>query len=239
MNKSIFLFSFIFVISISSSSAQLKNILDKAKESVSSLKGDNPDISNGLKEALENGVESAVNQLSADNGYLSSPYKILIPEDAQKVIDKVKMIPGFEDVETKLINQMNKAAEIAAKKATPIFAKAITSMSFADAKNILTGPENAATTYLSNSSRQALFAEFMPIIQSSLDEVNARSYWKSIITAYNKIPFVKKMNPELDNHVNNKALDGLFGLIAVKEKGIRTDVNQRTSDLLKKVFGNQ
>lgn len=239
MNKSFFLFSFIFVVSISSANAQLKNILDKAKESVSSLKGDNTDISKGLKEALDKGVESAVNQLSADNGYLSSQYKILIPEDAQKVIDKVKMIPGFEDVETKLINQMNKAAEIAAKKATPIFAKAITDMSFADAKNILTGPENAATTYLSNSSRQALFTEFMPIIQSSLDEVNARSYWKSITTAYNKIPFVKKMNPDLDNHVNNKALDGLFGVIAVKEKGIRTDVNQRTSDLLMKVFGNQ
>lgn len=239
MNKSLFLLSFIYVISITSSNAQFKNILDKAKDSVSSLKGDNMDINKGLKEALDKGVESAVNQLSADNGYLSSSYKILIPEDAQKVIDKVKMIPGFEDVETKLINQMNKAAEIAAKKASPIFVKAITDMSFADAKSILSGPENAATTYLSNSSRQALFSEFMPVIQFSLDEVNARSYWKSITTAYNKIPFVKKMNPDLDNHVNNKALDGLFGLIAVKEKGIRTDINQRTSDLLKKVFGNQ
>ena len=110
-------------------------------------------------------------------------------------------------------------------------------MSFQDAKAILSGQENAATTYLESTSRKPLYNEFLPVIQSSLDEVNARTYWKSVVNAYNSIPFVKKMNPELDDHVNNKALDGLFSLIAIKEKGIRTDVNQRTSDLLKKVFG--
>jgi hypothetical protein len=218
--------------------AQFKDLLNKAKGSVSAIKGDDSEIGSGLKEALNKGIESAVNQLSAENGYLESPYKVLIPSDAQKVIDKVKMVPGFQDVETKLITQMNKAAEIAAKKATPIFLNAITSMSFSDAKAILTGQENAATTYLETTSRQPLYNEFLPVIQSSLDEVNARSYWKTVVDAYNKIPFVKKMNPELDSHVNNKALDGLFSLIAVKEKGIRSDVNQRTSDLLKKVFGS-
>lgn len=238
MNKSIVFAIAIFLINISTSQAQFKDILNKAKESVSVLKGEDADIAGGLKEALNKGVESAVNQLSATNGYIESPYKILIPADAQKVIDKVKLVPGFQDVETKLVNQMNKAAEIAAKKATPIFVNAITSMSFNDAKSILTGPENAATTYLSSTSRSPLYNEFLPIIQSSLDEVNARSYWKTVVDAYNKLPFVKKMNPALDDHVNNKALDGLFSLIAVKEKGIRTDVNQRTSDLLKKVFGS-
>ncbi len=238
MNKSIVFTIAIFLINISTSQAQFKDILNKAKESVSVLKGEDTDVAGGLKEALNNGVESAVNQLSATNGYIESPYKILIPADAQKVIDKVKLVPGFQDVETKLVNQMNKAAEIAAKKATPIFVNAITSMSFNDAKSILTGPENAATTYLSSTSRAPLYNEFLPIIQSSLDEVNARSYWKTVVDAYNKLPFVKKMNPALDDHVNNKALDGLFSLIAVKEKGIRTDVNQRTSDLLKKVFGS-
>lgn len=86
---------------------------------------------------------------------------------------------------------MNKAAEIAAKKATPIFVNAI-AVSFNDAKSILTGPENAATTYLSSTSRAPLYNEFLPIIQSSLDEVNARSYWKTVVDAYNKLPFVKK-----------------------------------------------
>lgn len=237
MYKSIVAILFLAFVNIGATHAQIKDLLNKAKGSVAVLKGEDVDINAGLKEALNKGIESAVNQLSAEKGYLESPYKILIPADAQKIIDKVKMVPGFQDVETKLINQMNQAAEIAAKKATPIFINAIKQMSFTDAKSILTGPDNAATAYLSNTSRQPLYNEFLPVIQSSLDEVNARSYWKTVVEAYNKIPFVKKMNPQLDDHVNNKALDGLFSLIAVKEKGIRTDVNQRTSDLLKKVFG--
>lgn len=217
--------------------AQIKDLLIKAKSSAAALSGDEGNISAGLKEALNHGIDAAVSQLSATNGYLESPYKIIIPADAQKVIDKVKMVPGFENVEDKLIRQMNQAAEIAAKKATPIFVDAIKKMSFKDAKEILSGQDNAATVYLESTSRQPLYDAFLPVIQSSLDEVNARTYWSSVVAAYNKIPFVKKMNPELDDHVNNKALDGLFSLIAVKEKGIRNDVNQQTTDLLKRVFG--
>lgn len=235
--KTVYL-SLLLIFGTAISNAQLKDLFNKAKNSVSSINKNDGDIGAGLKEALNNGIETAVNQLSAEKGYLESPYKILIPEDAQKVIDKVKKVPGFQDVETKLIQQMNSAAEIAAKKATPIFVNAIKQMSFQDAKAILSGQENAATTYLESTSRMPLYKEFLPVIQSSLDEVNARTYWKSVVSAYNSIPFVKKMNPELDDHVNNKALDGLFSLIAIKEKGIRTDVSQRTSDLLKKVFGS-
>ncbi|MBK9257088.1 MAG: DUF4197 domain-containing protein [Saprospiraceae bacterium] len=231
------LLTFIVLITLTfNAQSQVKDLFNKAKQAVT--KDDSGETGLGLKEALNVGVESAVNQLSAQNGYLESPYKILIPEDAQKVIDKVKKVPGFQDVEQKLINQMNEAAEIAAKKATPIFVNAIKQMTFRDATKILTGPENAATNYLSSTSRLALYDTFMPIIQSSLDEVNARTYWTTVVQAYNAIPFVRKMNPELDDHVNNRALDGLFGLIAVKEKGIRTDVSQRTSPLLQKVFGN-
>ena len=134
---------------------------------------------------------------------------------------------------------MNAAAESAAKKATPIFLDAITSMSFDDAMNILMGDEDEATRYLESSSRDKLYAEFMPVIQSALDEVNARSYWKSVVDKYNTLPFVSKVNPELDDHVNNKSLDGLFSLIEVKEEGIRNNVSQRTSPLLKDVFAKQ
>lgn len=207
------------------------------------VKGENPlskdEVASGLKEALEEGVNTSVKTLSADNGYLDSQYKILIPEDAQKVVSKVKMVPGFENVERDLILKMNQAAEIAAKKATPIFKDAIVSMSFDDAMDILTGEDNAATTYLNNKSYDKLYAEFMPVIIASLDEINAREYWRSVVTAYNKIPLVKDMNPELDDHVNRSALNGLFGLIAVKEAGIRNNVDQRSSDLLKKVFSKQ
>jgi len=223
--------------------AQFGKLLDKAKDSdiVKKAKGvvgddDALDIAGGLKEALEKGVDEAVTSLSAEDGYHKSPYKILLPEEAKKVADKLKIVPGFQDVEQKLVQKMNAAAESAAKKATPIFVNAITAISFDDAKNILFGEDDAATRYLDNSSRSELYNAFLPSIQGALDEVNARSYWKSVVEKYNSLPFVKKVNPELDDHVNNKALDGLFGLIEVKEGGIRKDVDQRTSPLLKDVF---
>jgi len=217
--------------------AQFKDLLNKATKAVAPMA--EGDVSMGLKQALEFGVNEAVDKLSAENGYLESPYKIIIPEEARYIITKVKMVPGFQDVEKQLIDKMNKAAEIAAKKATPIFVDAITSLTISDAMNILLGEKNAATTYLTTQTRPALYTTFLPVIQSSLDEVNAREYWKTVITAYNNIPFVKKANPALDDYVNNKALDGLFSLIELKEAKIREDQSQRTTDLLKKVFAQQ
>ena len=228
------LFSILMLFAFSGN-AQFKDLLNKAKNTLQD-QGET-DYASGLKEALELGVGEAVNKLSAEKGYLESPYKILIPEEAKQIIAKVKMVPGFQDVETKLIDQMNKAAELAAKKATPIFVNAIKQMTIQDATSIVRGEDNAATMYLEKTSRQPLYDAFLPVVREALDEINARTYWASVVKAYNNIPFVKKLNPELDAHVNHKALDGLFSLIAVKEKGIRTDVNQRTSDLLKKVFG--
>jgi hypothetical protein len=221
----------------SASSAQFKDLLNKTKSAV--LGNDDGEVGMGLKEALKFGVNEAVDKLSADKGYLESPYKILIPEEAQTIVSKVKMVPGFQNVEKDLIEKMNKAAELAAKKATPIFVDAITGLTIQDAMNILLGEKDAATRYLESSTRAKLYAEFLPVIQSALDEVNAREYWRSVVTAYNNIPLVKKANPELDNHVNNKALDGLFSLVQVKEEKIRTDQSQRTTDLLKKVFSKQ
>ena len=231
---------FVALLTASFAQAQIKDLLEKAKKNTKSLTSINlssEEVAQGLKEALNNGVDEAVKTLSADNGYLQSSYKILIPEEARTIIDKVKMVPGFQDVENKLIQQMNEAASLAARKAGPIFLNAVSQMSFGDAHQILTGPDNAATSYLEKTSREELYTTFLPVIRESLDQVNARTYWSSVVQAYNKIPFVKKMNPELDDHVNQKSLDGLFSLIAIKEKGIRTDINQQTSDLLKRVFG--
>lgn len=238
--KYILLLFTIMALSVSNAQINVGGLIDKGKKA---LKGENPlskdEIAAGLKQALDKGIGEAVSKLSAEDGYLESVYKIYLPEEAQSVISKVKMVPGFENVEKELILRMNRAAELAAKKASPIFIDAVKSISFDDAMNILKGEDNAATTYLSNKSRQSLYDEFMPIIASALDEVNARSYWKSATEAYNKIPFVKKVNTELDDHVNDQALDGLFGLIAVKEAGIRNDIDQRSSDLLRKVFAYQ
>jgi len=222
-----------------SADAQIGKFLDKVNKSELGKKilgGDELDISGGLKEALQVGVEEAVNRLSAEDGYLESPYKIILPEEARKVVDKLKIFPGFSDVERNLVEKMNAAAESAAKKATPIFTDAITSMSFEDARKILFGKEDAATRYLDASSRQKLYEAFLPVIQDALDEVNARTYWKSIVEKYNSLPFTAAVNSELDNHVNNKALDGLFSLIEKKEQRIRIDVSERTSPLLKDVF---
>jgi hypothetical protein len=220
-----------------SGKAQIEDLFNKTMKKVAPVV--EGDVGSALKQALEFGVKEAVDKLSADKGYLESPYKIVVPEEAQYIVTKVKMVPGFQDVEKQLIEKMNKAAEIAAKKATPIFVDAITSLTINDAMNILMGEKDAATRYLETQTRDSLYVAFMPSIQSALDEVNAREYWKSVITAYNNIPFVKKANPKLDDHVNQKALDGLFSLIQVKEEKIRTDQSQRTTDLLKSVFAKQ
>lgn len=222
------------------STAQFGNILDKAKKVV---KGENPlskdEVADGLKQALDQGIEEAVDKLSAEDGYMKSKYQVKIPGEAQKVVSKVKMVPGFENVEKDLILKMNRAAESAAKKATPIFVDAVKQITFDDAMNILAGENDAATMYLKDKSYQKLYDAFMPVIQSALDEVNAREYWRSVVQAYNKIPFVKSVNPELDDHVNSKALVGMFSLIAKKEEGIRDNVDQRNTELLRKVFGSQ
>ncbi len=233
---------FILLLTVTFAQAQLKGALNKAKDKVSDITDgglSQEEVGNGLKEALNNGVGEAVDFLSKEDGYYKSPYKILLPEEAQKVVSKLKSVPGFENVEANLVEKMNRAAEDAATKAKPIFISAIKQMTFKDAMNILMGENNAATNYLRSATYKQLYVEFMPIIQASLDKVNAREYWRSAVTAYNKIPFVDKTNPELDDHVNSMALDGMFGLVAKKEDGIRNDVGMRNSDLLKKVFAKQ
>jgi len=238
LKKSLLLFTALFAVQFAQ--AQLNGILKKA-ENVVKGGGDltQEEVGNGLKEALNAGIGEAVDFLSAKDGYFKSPYKILVPEEAQTVVSKLKSVPGFTNIEADLTERMNRAAEDAAAKAKPIFVSAIKKLTFKDAMNILTGNQDAATRYLEKTTYQALYDEFKPVIQTSLDKVNAREYWKNAVTAYNKIPLVTKTNPELDDHVTKTALVGLFSLVEKKEKGIRTDVGQRNSDLLKKVFAKQ
>lgn len=224
--------------------AQFGDRLNKAaKKAQSKLKSggglSQDEIGKGLKEALNEGVGKAVDFLSAEDGYLKSAYKIPIPDEAQKIFKKVKAVPGFENAEDKMTTLLNRAAEDAAKKAKPIFVGAIKKMTFKDAMNLLMGEPDAATRYLERTTSEPLFAEFMPVIQTSLDEVNARTYWKSVVKAHNKIPFVKKADPELDRYVTRKALVGMFALVEKKELDIRDNKSSRSSDLLKKVFAKQ
>lgn len=216
----------------------LKGLLNKAKEAVTGESSDG-EVGMGLKEALNAGVGEAVDFLSAEDGYYKSAYKILLPEEVQQVTAKLKNVPGFGNVEEDLLEKMNRAAEIAAEKAKPIFINAIKQMTIKDAMNLLMGEKDAATRYLERTTYQPLYDEFRPVVISALDEVNAREYWKTAVTAYNKIPFVKKTNPELDDHVTNKALVGLFTMIEKKEADIRANPAARTTELLQKVFSKQ
>jgi hypothetical protein len=222
--------------------AQLDGAFKKVKNAVESVKDGGitqEEAGKGLKEALNAGIGEAVSFLSAKDGYYKSPYKILVPEEAKNVINKLKAVPGFDGLQADLTERMNRAAEDAADKAKPIFVNAIKQMTFQDALNILTGDGDAATRYLEKTTYDALYKEFKPVIQTSLDKVNARELWRGAVNAHNKLPLVTKTNPELDDHVTKMALKGLFSLVEKKEKGIRTDVGQRNSELLRKVFARQ
>ena len=207
------------------------------------LTGEKPlttaEVALGLKEALNFGISEGADKLSSRDGYYKSAYKILLPEQARKVTEKLSVIPGFTQVEEVILEKINRAAEDAAKSAKPIFVEAIREMTFQDAMSILMGNNTAATDYLNSATRNALYAEFQPVINNSLEKFNANKYWADAVAAYNKIPFVERMNPELDDYVTQRALDGLFDMVAKKEVGIRDDISQRTTDLLKRVFAKQ
>jgi len=197
------------------------------------------DISGGLKEALNNGISKQVSKLTATDGFFKNEMvKILLPEELQKVDNTLRKI-GMGKLADEGLKVLNRAAEDAVKESTPIFVDAIKGMSFNDAKNILMGNESAATSYLQNSTTTALYAKFNPVIKNSFTKVGADKVWANIITKYNSVPLVKKVNPDLTDYTTNKALEGVFKMIAVEEKSIRTDLNSRTSDLLKKVFALQ
>jgi hypothetical protein len=243
MQRSTLLALFLLLFGFSASAQlgkRLGQLKDKANEALNGGTAlSEAEVGDALKEALNLGVGEAVTFLSAEDGYLGSPYKILIPEEAQKVTSKLKMVPGFENVEEQLIEKMNRAAELAAAKAKPIFVSAIKQMTIRDAMDLLMGEDDAATRYLERTTSAPLFAEFQPVIQQSLDEVNAREYWRTAVTAYNKIPLVQKTNPELDEYVTQRALAGLFSLVEQKEAAIRENPALRTTELLKKVFAKQ
>lgn len=217
----------------------LKGLLNKAKEKITGGELSQEEIGKGLKEALEIGAGEAVDFLNAENGYYESAYKILLPEEARKVTDKLKAVPGFNNVEAELVLRLNRAAELAAAKAKPILVGAITQLTFKDALNILMGEKDAATRYLETTTSDPIYQEFRPVIIEALDAVNARTYWRDAVGAYNKLPLATKVNPELDDYVAKKALGGMYQLIEKKEEKIRTDTNARTSEILKKVFAKQ
>lgn len=198
----------------------------------------NQQIVTGLKDALSIGANVATGNASKVDGYNKNPL-IRIPfpkeaEDVKKALINIGMKKQVKEFET----QLNRAAEDAAKKATPIFINAITKMTITDGLTILKGRQDEATQFLKKNTQTQLNAEFRPVIKASLDKVQITRYWKPLITKYNKLNLGKKQNPNLDAYVTEKAIDGLFKLIAQEEQKIRKDPVARVNDILKLVFGN-
>jgi len=199
----------------------------------------NEEVGNGLKEALTQGISKGADALSQADGYFKNPkIKIPFPPDAQKMEKKLREIGMGEDVD-KFILTLNRGAEDAARQAKPIFVDAIKKMTITDVMAILKGQPDAATQYLKKTTNTQLQAQFRPVIKTSLDKVGATKHYKDLASTYDKIPFVKKVNPDLEAYTTDLAIQGLFYTIAIEEKEIRANPVARTSDLMKKVFGLQ
>lgn len=223
-----------------SSCAQIK--LDQAiKDINNTVSGggslSNADIIKGLKEALTVGSRNSANKASVTDGYFKNTLiKIPFPKEAEKVESTVRSLGMNKQVDD-FVMSLNRAAEDAAKKAAPVFVNAITKMTINDGVSILKGNNDAATQYLKRTTSTELKNQFKPIVQTSLNTVQVTKYWTPVISTYNKIPFVTQMNPNLEEYVTQKAIDGLFTLVAQEELKIRKDPAARVSDILKKVFG--
>jgi hypothetical protein len=196
-------------------------------------------IGQGLKEALTNGIVNQVTTLAIKDGFFKNEMvKILYPQELQKV-DKTLRDIGLDALADEGLKMLNRAAEDAVSEAITIFKEAIMNMTFTDAKNILMGDKDAATQYLQRTTSEALRAKFQPIIQNSFQKVGADKVWNDIITKYNKIPLVNKVNPDLTGYVTDESLKSVYKMVAVEENKIRTDIGSRSTDLLKKVFALQ
>lgn len=236
-----------------SSCAELMKIAQEVNIPTSSVNipVTNAENISGLKSSLDVGIEKAVGFLSAENAfYGNEALKILLPAEANQIIENIKLIPGGEDLVNRAVLSLNRSAEDAVKEATPIFKNAIRNMSITDAGNILFGSDSAATAYLRQATYQELKTAFAPKVKASLDKpllagVSTSETWNTLSNAYNKvtntmvakIAGLKPVNISLEEYATKKALDALFVKVAEEEKAIRTDPVARVNDILKRVFG--
>ena len=194
------------------------------------------EIGSALKQALEQGTTKSSDQLSALNGFFgNAAIKLVFPPEAQKVERTLRSL-GLNQMCDNVILSLNRAAEDAAGQAKPIFINAVKQMTLQDVTNILLGGNDAATQYFKRTTSISLADAFRPVVQRSLDKVGATHYYGDVANRYNKIPFVSKVNPDLNDYVTQKAIYGLFLQIAAEELNIRQNLSARTTPLLQKVF---
>lgn len=201
----------------------------------------NEEVISGLKEALQVGIKNAVNQSAAIDGFLSNPeIRLPFPPDAIKVKEKALQL-GMSSQVDKFETTLNRAAEEAVKEALPIFTQAILNMSVQDGFAILKGGNGAATNFLKNQTSQQLYNAFLPKVKDATAKVGLTAYWNPLITKYNaavKLTGGQQLNPDLDAYITQRAIDGLFTLVAKEENKIRENPAARITDLLAKVFGS-
>jgi len=231
--KILFVFCFSFLVT---SCAELQTVVNNLPQSTGI---NSTTIANGLRQALDFGIDKQVTKLTQKDGfYKNQLVQIAMPAELKKV-DKALRNIGLSSLADEGVKALNRAAEDAVKTATPIFVDAVKSISFSDAKNILLGADNSATNYLESRTTQALYSKFSPVIQNSFSKVGADQIWTNIINKYNSIPLVKDVNPDLTDYVTTEALKGVFTMIAKEEKDIRTKISSRSTNLLRQVFALQ
>jgi len=217
----------------------VKQAVDHPSSKTSEKTPDDNTTVSGLKEALSIGTKNAVKEVSRSDGYFKNEaIKILMPEKLRKVTDVLRTV-GYEKQVDDFVLSMNRAAEKAAPRAVPIFVEAVKHMTFDDARKILRGGDTSATDFFREKTRDKLYTEFSPDVRESMDKVGVAQSYKKMTAGYEKVPFMKKEDIDLDHYVTNKALDGLFYMVGQEERKIRTDPAARVTDLLKTVFGGK
>jgi hypothetical protein len=197
----------------------------------------NYEIVSGLKEALSVGTERSANQLSSTDGFFKNAViKILLPKEAEKMESTLRGV-GLGSLVDKAVLSMNRAAEEAAKEATPIFVNAVKQMTITDALGILKGGDFAATNYFKAKTTEALASSFKPVIDRAMSKVDATKYWTEVTTVYNTFSN-DKINTDLTMFVTEKAIEGMFYQVGLEEQRIRQNPVARTTEILKKVFGS-
>lgn len=214
---------------------RLKNVLGGNDSETPALSQD--DIAGGLKEALRVGTNSVVDRLGEPGGFNLDP-AIHIPlpdalDRARAVLARVGMDSSLADLETRL----NRAAEIATPKARTLFLDAIGELTLDDVMAIYNGPEDAATSYFRSKMAAPLAADMTPVVEQSLSEAGTVQTFNDIMDRYHAIPFAPKVDADLNSYVVSKGIDGIFFYLAREEAAIRADPAKRTTELLRRVFG--
>jgi hypothetical protein len=198
----------------------------------------NTEASSGLKQALADGSATAVAQLGVQDGFLKNPsVRIPLPPALQRIESGLRLA-GMRKQADDLVLAMNRAAEAAVPEAKPLLAEAIRNMSIQDAKGILTGGDTAATDYFRRTTRAPLAERFLPIVKKATDQVGLAEKYNSLAGQAAQLGLVKQDQATIESYVTQKALDGLYLMIAEQEKAFRANPLKATSDIVKRVFGS-